>query len=512
MFLCGIDVGTTGSKALLYDEQGRSVAEAYEEYPIHLPRGGWAEQDSEHWWRAVCASVTAMLANAPAPARRPGGIAAVAVSAQAPTLLPLDASLKPLRPALIWMDRRAEPETAELRERFGEEWVLAETGNRPDPFYVAAKILWFRRHEPETFASTRWFLQITGYINYRLTGVLSMDPVHAALLGLRKWNADGWSEELCEYCGVEPGQFPPVRSGEQVIGTVTSEAAEVCGLAVGTPVVAGTVDGSAAALEAGALEPGIVAEMTGTSTVLLMPNRDFLTAAPFIAMPHAIAGTSLLLGAMSATGASLRWFRDELGEIEREQAAQLGIDPYELLEREAEQAAAGSGGLVFLPYMMGERAPIWDSNARGVFFGLTLATRRSEMIRSIMEGAAFALRHNVEVAVASGLSIEELRSVGGGSRSGVWNQIKADVLDLPVAVPERSGGAPFGDAVLAGMGAGLISDPRDFVSRAVQIRRRFVPRAERRALYDRRYTTFRELYESLRPVFDHAGEERDDEE
>lgn len=507
MLLCGIDVGTTGAKAALYDPEGNLVSEGYAEYPVSYPHAGWAEQEPEEWWRAVTRATAAMMAGAPREAGRRGGVAAVAVSAQAPTLLPLDSRGHPVRPAMIWMDRRAEAEAVELRERFGERELFELTGNRPDPFYVAPKILWYRHHEPEAFRETRLYAQIPGYIVHRLTGAWSMDPVHAALLGLRSWQGEGWSETLCDYCGVEPAQFPPTRQGSEPVGRVTRAAAAECGLAAETLVVAGSVDGSAAALEAGAVQPGVVAEMTGTSTVLLMPNAERLTAREFIAMPHAIEGASLLLGAMSSTGASLKWFRDQLGDRERAEAAADGSDAYDALGRAAAGVEAGSGGVVFLPYMMGERAPIWDSNARGVFFGLSLQTRREQLIRAIMEGASFALRHNAEAAGKAGLTIEELRSVGGGARSVVWSGIKADVLGIPVAIPERAGGATFGDAVLAGIGAGLIREPRDFLEGAVRIRRRFEPRGERRAIYDERYEIYRQLYDRLKPVFDRAAQE-----
>ncbi|HUX21140.1 MAG TPA: FGGY-family carbohydrate kinase [Spirochaetia bacterium] len=501
--MCGIDVGTTGAKAALFTAAGELVSDGYAEYPVEYPHGGWAEQDPELWWKAVCSSIGSMLGRVPI-SFVPASIEAVAVSAQAPTMLPLDARMCPVRPALIWMDRRADREALELAGQFGEDELFVRTGNRPDPYYVAPKILWFRKNEPEAFAKTRWFASITGFINYRLTGVLTMDPVHAALLGLRSWEGREWLDEVSRYCGVEAGRFPEVLAGDAVIGEVTRSAADECGLPAGTMVVNGNVDGSVAALEAGAFEPGTIAEMTGTSTVLLMPNRSGLTHRSFTAMPHAIEGISLLIAAMSATGASLKWFRDELGEGERVRAAQTGVDAYDLLGDLAATAEAGSGGVVFLPYMMGERAPIWDSNARGVFFGLTLSTTRAQMVRSVMEATAFALRHNVEVAREAGIQIEELRSVGGGARSELWNQIKADILGIPVAIPERSGGAVFGDAVLAGMGAGLIDDPEAFVSRVVRIRRHYEPDSSVSDIYEAQYRTYREIYTRLRPVFDRA--------
>jgi len=496
--LCGIDIGTTGAKAALFRADGLLLGEGYGEYPVHHPRPGWAEQDPADWWRATCDALRAMMRAATA---EPGSIGAVGVSAQAPTMLPLDAAGRPVRRALIWMDRRAEEEARFLGERLGEEAIFASTGNRVDPFYVAAKLLWFRRNEPELFVRTHRFVQINGYIAYRLTGSLSMDPVHAALLQLRRWETGEWLDELCSLVGVEPDRFPPIAAGEEVIGTVTARAAEECGLAEGTPVVAGSVDGAAAALEAGALTPGEAAEMTGTSTVLLMPSERAATSPAFIAMPHAVAGAYLLLGAMSATGASLKWFRDSIASAGSGGAG----SSYDRLTAEAAEVAAGSEGVVFLPYMAGERSPIWDTNARGVFFGLTLSTNRGALIRAILEGAAFALRHNVEVAAEAGLSVREIRSVGGGARSRLWNQIKADVLGRPILIPERFLGAPFGGALLAGLGCGEYADIRATVRALAGTRDRYEPDPALRTLYDERYGVYRELSERLRPLFGRAG-------
>ncbi len=500
--LCGIDIGTTGAKAALFQADGRLLGEGYGEYPVYHPRPGWAEQDPADWWRATCDALRAMMRAANA---RAGSIGAVAVSAQAPTMLPLDGAGRPVRRALIWMDGRAKEEAQFLGERLGKEAIFAATGNRVDPFYVAAKLLWFRRNEPELFALTRQFAQINGYIAYRLTGALSMDPVHAALLQLRRWETGEWHGELCELVGVEPDRFPAVAAGEEVIGTVTAKAAEESALSVGTPVVAGSVDGAAAALEAGALTPGEAAEMTGTSTVLLMPNERAATSPAFIAMPHAVAGAYLLLGAMSATGASLKWFRDSLGAPGSGAAG----GSYDRLTAEAAEVAAGSEGVVFLPYMAGERSPIWDTNARGVFFGLTLSTGRGTLIRAILEGAAFALRHNVDVATEAGLTVREIRTVGGGARSRLWNQIKADVLGRPILIPERFLGAPFGDALLAGLGCGEYSDIRKTVRALEAIRERYDPEPAVRALYDERYAVYRELSGRLQPLFGRAGNRAD---
>jgi xylulokinase len=304
---------------------------------------------------------------------------------------------------------------------------------------------------------------------------------------------------------VDPAQFPEVLDAHAVQGEVTAAAAQATGLRVGTPVMAGTVDSASAALEVGVVEPGIAAEMTGTSTVVIIPNDSGITEPALIAMPHALPGLHLLLGAMVSSGGCLRWFRDQLGQSEVQAAAELKTDPFDLLTEQAAQVPPGSDGVVFLPYMMGERSPLWHTNARGVFFGLSLATRKAALTRSIMEGAAFALRHNVEVAAAAGAEVREMRSVGGCSRSDLWNQIKADVLGLPVLLPRTSVGSPFGAAILAGMGAGAFPDVRKSLLEMVKLDRRFEPIPANREKYSRIYQVYRDIYAHLKDDFDRAA-------
>jgi xylulokinase len=471
---------------------------------VEHPRPGWAQQDPRMLWEACCESVKAALLSA-------GGmiagrrIASVSVSSQGPTMLPLDRKGTPLRPALIWMDRRAENEARAIEKRFGLRQVVDWTGNRPDPYFVAAKLLWFRDNEPALFKSTNLFLQINGYVTYRLTGVYTLDNTQAALLQLMNWETGSWNEELCEMCKVGPEKFPPVHFGDCLQGEVTPQASALTGIPSGTPVVTGTVDGAAAAIEAGTVEAGVISEMTGTSTVLLMPNLDGTTEPAFVAMPHSIKGLSLLLGTIAATGASLRWYKSEFGAYEARRARDTGTDPYDYLTNEAAHSPVGSGGVIFLPYLMGERAPIWHTQARGVFFGLSLSTKRGDIIRSILEGTAFALLHNFEIAKKRGIQASELRSVGGGSRSELWCRIKADVLGLPVLLPKTSVGAVFGDAVLAGLGIGVYTDMAGFVKEAVIIEKEYLPNHDNTERYRKQYRLYRRIYEKLKGVFDDAA-------
>jgi xylulokinase len=501
--LLGIDIGTTGVKAALFNAEGHLLAAHSVEHTTHHLRPGWVEQHPDDWWAGLCAATQHVLQAVPEAAAR---VAGLAVSSQAPSLIALDAEGQPLRPALIWMDRRAEAEAAQIAARVGAEEVIRISGNRPDPFYVAAKIAWFRQQEPELFRQTRWFAQITGYINHRLTGAMTLDDVHAGLLQLRDRGTGQWSPALCEAVGLDPSCLPPVYPGHHVQGEVSRGAAEATGLRPGTPVMVGTVDGAAAAVEAGVSEEGVIADMTGTSTVLCIPNTGGLTEPAFIAMPHALPGLHLLLAAMVSSGASLKWYQEQFGRWETEQAAQSNEDVFDLLTQQAARAPQGSDGLIFLPYMLGERSPIWHTQARGVFFGLSLATERGAVIRSMLEGTAFAMRHNLEIARKAGVSVREIRSVGGGARSRLWCQIKANILGVPVAVPEAAVGAAFGGAVLAGMGTGLYPDVQSALRGMIRLKQIYDPDLEHAWRYARQYALFRSIYEHLKDDFDRLAE------
>ena len=335
--LLGIDIGTTAAKAVLVTPGGQVISEGRAQYLTEHLAVNWVEQNPEEWWRALCSATLEAVAKVPGVK-----ILGVAISSQAPTFLAVDSSGDPLRPALIWMDRRAEKEAQEIANKIPN--IAELTGNRADPYYVAAKILWFIRNEPELYAKTKYFLQIPGYLNFRLTGKFGLDKPHASLLQLRTADQDGWSKELLSTVGVNPELFPEIGDCSQLLGEVGTKASIESGIPAGTPIFFGSVDGASAALEAGAIDPGIVAEMTGTSTVLIMPTDGTVRSEAFIAMSHAIPGRELQLGAMVASGASVQWLHEKIlgNKISIEQ-----------LTKGAENVNPGSDGLLFLPYMMG---------------------------------------------------------------------------------------------------------------------------------------------------------------
>lgn len=478
----GVDVGTTGVKAVVVTADGRVLGEAGQEYPTSFPAPNAAEQDPSDWWAASAAVMRAALSRAGAVE-----VAAVGVSSQAPTVVVVDADGEPVRPALTWMDRRGVSECARLD---GAE-VLRQTGNRLDAYFAAPKLAWLLRAEPQVRRAGAGVLMANGYVVRQLTGETTIDTGHVGLTLLGK---DGWDENLVAEWGIPRSWLPAPVDPAVVVGPVTPEAARATGLRAGTPVVAGLVDGAAASLEAGLAEHGDVCEMTGQSTVV---NAAVETArledgpGALSTLPYPLDGLVIVYGSMVATGGILRWFRDELGG-----------GAFAELDALAGTAPVGSGGVVLLPYFLGERSPIWDADARGALVGLSMGTKRADLVRAILEGTAYGLAHNLEGLSALGIRPEVLRSIGGGSRGRTWTQIKADVTGLPVEVPADSAGAPVGVALLAASGVGLVPSLRDAVRarRSGALAFRAVPNSARHATYQRFREVYRELYPALAGV------------
>ncbi len=493
-FLIGIDIGTTNVKSVLFNEDGTKIIEHSIEYPIYLLKSGWVEQNPGEWWEATVKTVNQVIRDSGVDKN---DIAGIGVSSQAPTLIPMDRDGNVLRNGLIWMDRRSQQETGFLENKIGSEKVKSITGNRIDPYYLSSKILWYKKNEPELYKKTDKILQINGYINYMLTGEMTTDISHASLMGVFDVKQNQWSDELAELVGYDTDLFPPVYENAHVIGTVCEKAARLTGLSTSTAVVCGTVDGAAATLEAGAVDIGDAVEMTGTSTVLNICTDKWRDPGLLFEMYHGLKDVLMICGAMSTTGASLKWYKDNLYLEEAEEGSE-GSSPYALMSQKACKARAGSNKLIFLPYMAGERSPIWDSYSKGVFFGLDLNTKREDMIRAILEGSAYGLRHNIDEAKKIGVTIKELRSVGGGSKSDIWLKIKASVLNMPIIVPDISTGAPFGGAIIAGTGLGIYKNPGKFAKEVAKTKKIVEPDEEWHKVYDEMYEVYISLYKNTK--------------
>lgn len=472
----GIDVGTTSVKVAVIDESGLVIGRASAAYPTTYERDGRVEQEPEDWWTATLAALAEMAAAGP-----PGLLASVAsigVSSHAPAVVPVSPTGKPLRRALIWMDRRAVAEGAEIAEHFGDDRYRELTGNRADAFFVAPKVRWLARHEPAVLDEAASILQVNGFMAARLTGEHSIDSQHATITGLWSPAGGSWSREVMDFVGLERSLLPEVRPAHEVIGSVTRTAATATGLRAGTPVIAGTVDSVAAMLEAGVLGTAGAVEMAGTSSVIVMPVPRRQAPAEFVQMSSPRADEAIWLAAMVSTGASLRWVASMVTG---------GRDTSALLKAAA-HVAPGAGGVTFWPYMMGERSPIWRPDASGAFTGLRLGTEAADLVRAVLEGSAFALRENLEVAERHGVALRELRTVGGAAASDVWLRIKADITGIPFVRMRSRGGSAFGTAALAATARG--ADLATLVASHARVDRVVEPDPVTRDAYASAYRTF----------------------
>ena len=503
--LLGVDIGTTGLKAALVDGDGQVLAEAGRVYETRHPQPGWAEQDPEGWWQALVSATREVTERAGVRGQRLTGIC---VSSMAPVVVPLDARGRLLGPGLIWADKRADAESTELARKIGAERLNAITANRASSYYAAPKCMWLQRQCPELFAATHKFVMANGYVNYRLTGQLAIDRSHSPLLLLADVATCDWSPDLLRATGLPRKLFPDIRPCLDILGELTPQAATELGVAPNTPVLVGTVDTSAAVLGMGITGVGqaFVSMGTGSNVGACMLGPAFNQ--PLVSIPHALPGLWLVIGVMTSTGASLKWFNNQLCQgVTKSSALQ---DPYDLLTAEAGRSPAGSGGLVFLPYLMGEQTPIWDDDARGVFVGLAPNTSRGDMVRAILEGAAFGIRHNLDTFERCGPAAAEVRIQGGAAKSAVWTQIICDVAGRPVLVPPVTAGAAVGDAVLAGLATGVFPDVAAAAAACAAPRAVHRPDPATAALYDRLYPIYLSTYQQLWPSFQAlAGFRRD---
>lgn len=504
----GVDVGTTGAKALVARADGSIVAEATAGYDVLTPRALWAEQWPDVWLDGLARAVRAVLDH---PEVDPTAIAAMTVSSlYGGSGIPLDEDLAPIGPCLIWMDRRAREQAARVAASPQRDRLFALTGNGVDSYYGYTKILWMRDEQPELFDRIHLLVPPNAFLVHRLTGELAVDHSAAGNIGgVYDLGRRRWSPEACDLLGI-PTRMLPERlvASEEVVGTVHAEAAALTGLAVGTPVCAGGVDAAVATLSAGVLAPGRHVAMMGTSMCWGFVHDTVPSEPGLVSMPYVLRGNELTytFGGAATAGAVPAWFRAQFAGVEtavERWAGDLGApDAYAQLDARAAAIPPGSERLLVLPYLMGERSPIWDADARGTITGLTLSHTRAHLYRAMLEGVAFALRHNVEAGRAAGYPLDDvLHVVGGGARSALWVQILADVVGLPV-VATTGGEAAYGDAMLAAVGVGDagVDDLHGWITAAAR-EQRIEPNSDAQAVYDRLYPHYLGLYTDLRDRF-----------
>ncbi len=495
--LMGIDLGTTGAKGVLVTLRGDILAQHETHYGFDIPRPGWAEHDADQaWWGSVCTISRALLAQVEL---RQGQLAGVGCSAIAPTMLPLDAAFRPLRPAILYgIDTRAAREIDELTEQFGTERIFERTGQFLSAQSVGPKVAWYRRHEPELYARTAKVVTATSYLTYRLTGRFVVDnytaPYFTPFFDVGKL---AWSPEFVEpICPLS--WLPETAWATEMAGVVTAKASEETGIPAGTPVAVGTADAASEAVSAGALEAGDLMIMYGTTMFLIQAVAGYRRHRDLWASVYLQPGQAALAAGMSTSGALIRWFRDQFGQPEQEAEARGEGNAYQLLSESVAQIPAGSDGLIALPYFSGERTPINDPQARGALFGFTLKHTRAHVYRSCLEGIAYGLRHNIETMAEVDAMPERLVAVSSGVRNSLWVQICSDVTGLPQQVSEHTVGAAFGDAYLAGYAAGIFHDAQPLKDEWVKIARVVEPNPVVKPTYDALYAVYRSLYPHTR--------------
>ena len=489
--LLGIDLSTTGAKALLIDHEGRVVSSATTPLSLSTPHPLWSEQDPHEWWTATTKSIGQALASANASGT---DVAAIGLTGQMHGLVLLDDHGEVLRPAILWNDQRCGAECDEIRARVNRSELVQITGNDALTGFTAPKILWVETHEPQIYRRIRHVLLPKDYIRYKLTATYAMDKADGSGTMLFDLRERTWSSQILNALNISPGWLPETFEGHETTGEVTREAASSTGLRQGTPVVAGGGDQSTQAIGTGVVRPGTIAVTLGTSGVVFAATESPLIEPEgrLHAFCHAVAGRWHLMGVMLSAAGSLQWYRDKLA-CDRSFAD---------LVDEAAQVPAGSEGLIFLPYLSGERTPYPDPLARGAWIGLTMRHGQAHLTRSILEGVAFGIKDMFCLMRDAGLgSIEEVRVSGGGAKSLLWRQIVADTLSAELVTVNTTEGAAFGAALLAGVGAGVWRNVDTACAETIVIKDRISPNKDNAGIYQSIYDQYQRLYPILKPTF-----------
>ena len=498
----GVDVGTGGTRAVVISEHGQIVASATEEHqPFASPEIGWAEQHPEDWWRACGIAVRKALAGA---ALRADQIACVGFSGQMHGAVMLDASDAVVRPALIWCDVRTEKQGRELTEKIGAEALIRLTCNPALPNFTLTKLLWVREQEPENWKRVRAVMLPKDYVRFRLTGERATDMADASGTLMLDVAHRRWSDEVLQAAGIEKSLLPQLFESPEICGKVSAAGAEATGLQPGTPVVAGAGDQAAGAVGMGIVAPGAVSATIGTSGVVFAatdrPSLD--PKGRLHTFCHAVPGRWHVMGVTQAAGLSLRWFRDRFGAGGNVGGSNndAGRDPYDRLITEAAAVPPGSDGLLWAPYLMGERTPHLDPNARAALIGLTASHTRGHVVRAILEGVAFSLRDSFTLFAEMGVPVRNIRLGGGGARSPLWQQIQADVYGHEVEILEAEEGAAYGAAILAGVGAGLWSSVDNACDETVKVAQRVARQPAVVGRMNTSYAAYRRMYPAIKSV------------
>lgn len=486
--LLGIDIGTSACKVAVFERSGQVVAQANRPYPLYYPHPGWVEQDPDEWWEAICLGIGDVLKDGKILAEE---IVGIGIDGQSWSAIPVDKDGNCLYHTPIWMDTRARDICRRVGEKVGFERIFKVAGNGFEPAYTTPKMIWFKEEHPDIYEKTEKFLQSNSYIAFKLTGVMSQDKSQGYGIHFFDMKTCTYDEKLAEELGLSVDKVPPVYDCHDIVGFVTKKAAEKTGLAAGTPVVAGGLDAACGTLGAGVYKPGQTQEQGGQAGGMSICMKEAKGHPKLILGTHVIPDLWLLQGGTVGGGGVLRWFKQELG----------GNDSFDDLTAMADSIAPGSEGLVFLPYMAGERSPIWNPDAKGVFYGLSFDKTRAHMARAALEGVAFSLEHNLRTAKEIGVEVDEMLAMGGAANSQVWVQIKADITGKTFKIPTSDTATTLGAAILAGVGVGLYDSFEQAVLETVTITRIQKPDMERHAIYQKAMDQYLYLSEKMGEIF-----------
>ena len=504
-YLIGIDIGTTGTKTILVDEKGNQLASALEEYPLYTPHPKWAEQEPEDWWKATVNTIREVIEKAEI---NNADIRGIGLSGQMHGLVIMDKKHQVLRPSILWCDVRTSNQCRYIRETVGTKILTQSTCNPVLEGFTAPKIIWVRDQEPEIYEQTTNILLPKDYVRFRLTGEISMEVSDAAGTLLFDVAERQWSQAVLDKLDLNSDLLPPTYESIDVCGEITPSVAKITGLLAGTPVVGGGADNACSAVGNGIVKEGRVSASLGTSGVVLA-HSDQVRVDPDLRLHsfcHSVPNKCYIMGVMLSAGGAYRWFRDTIAQRELVEAKANGTDAYDLLGAQAETAPVGSEGLIFLPYLTGERTPHADANAKANFFGLTLRHQRSHLIRSVMEGVTYGMRDSLELIRGLGTTVDQIYATGGGSRSTLWRQMQADIYQAEIVTINIEEGPAFGAAILAGVGTGVYTSVESATDQIVKITSQTDPISDHVEIYEQYYRIYRDLYPVLKPKFDQVTE------
>ncbi len=499
-YLIGSDVGTGGTKSAVIDIDGNILGQHFIEYPLITNELGYAEHDPQWYWNAVADTMKKAISDSKV---NPKNIRGASISALSPACILVDKDLEPLQLAHIWMDRRATSQCEWLRQNIGEDRIFNLTGNIIDPYFAITKLMWERDNRPDLYKRTYKLQTAADYPAMKLTGKAVTDYSNASLISIAfDVRKKTWDEKLLKEIGIDIDKLPDVYPCEEIIGYVTKEAALRTGLVEGTPVAAGTVDCNAAWVATGAIENGDASIVMGTAGIIgIVHTKDSFTRDMITIVHTANSRSAYTTISAQLCGGLFRYYRDTYAIAEQNAARDTGLDTYDIMNLEADRIKPGCDGLIVLPYFQGERTPIWDPYVRGMVFGLSFNHTRGHFIRAIMEGAGYAFRHNYNLIKNSGIKITlPLVMSEGGAKSKLWRQIVCDMLEAPGVFTSNSSGAPFGNAVLAGVATGVFKD-FSVVKKWVEIVDRTEPVAKNTELYKKYFKIFTELYNRNKDLY-----------